>query len=161
MTIKSFRAFREYLSGVEAKSHERFVFYHFDPADRVAEVVIRLLLNEEKPSVELGKGRSILFHKAHVLNTQDHLHFQVKGAKIAAVNKDGTAHDQSHGFKLQKWAMEGAAKHYPDFKIPKDRIIEQLMAEPGNQVLNEGFVGGDINIPLAIQTLALVKAAGN
>ncbi len=143
-------------------SHVKCVFYHFDPEDSVADTVVRLLLNEEKPAVELSKGRSILFHKAHVPSTQDHLHFLVKGANIAAVNKDGTAHDRSHGIQLQRWAMDGAKKHYPDFKIPKTGIIESLIASPvapGTQRLNESFVQGEVLISKAVFLLALAEAA--
>jgi hypothetical protein len=111
------------------------VIYHFETADRVAEVIVRLLLNEAKPFVDLGKGRAILHHKAHIPNTQDHLHFRVKGTNIAAINKDGSAHDKSHGIELQKWATVGAKKHYPDFKIPKDGLIESIFADDASVLI--------------------------
>jgi hypothetical protein len=114
MKIKSFR---ELINAAEGM-HEQLVIYHVATDDRVAELVVRGLLLEAIPRVELGKGRSILFHKAHVPNTQDHLHFVVKGDKIAAVNKSGRAHDQSHGYQLQKWALDGAKKYDPDFIMP-------------------------------------------
>lgn len=124
---KPIKGFRDYIS--EAKESNFTVFYHFDASDRVAEVVVRLLLNEAKPYVNLGKGRAILHHKAHIPDTQDHLHFRVKGTNIAAINKDGSAHDKSHGVKLQKWATNGAKMHYPDFHIPDDRLIESIFSE--------------------------------
>lgn len=121
------KGFKEYLGEVEGTT--RTVFYHFETTDRVAEVVIRLLLNEAKPYVDLGKGRAILHHNAHIPNTQDHLHFRVKGTNIAAINKDGSAHDKSHGVTLQKWATDGAKRYYPDFHIPKDGLIESIFSD--------------------------------
>lgn len=117
----------------------KLVVYHFGKNDEVAETVIRLLLNEARPSVDLGRGRRILFHKAHVPQGQDHLHFVVRGHKVAALNKDGTAHDQSHGVQLQRWAIDGASEHYAEFKMPKNGIIEQLFRVPSGILLNEGF----------------------
>ncbi|QNL18856.1 hypothetical protein HXX25_05545 [Hyphobacterium sp. CCMP332] len=116
-----------------------FIFYHFDVGDRDAEILIRLLLREAKPYVDLGKGRAIMHHKAHIPNGQDHLHFRVKGSCIAAINKDGSAHDQSHGKTLQKWAMDGARAHYPDFVVPPDGLIEQLFMFTEDQVLHEAM----------------------
>ena len=126
---KPVKSFRAYLDDVTSSSRDVNVIYHFETADRVAEVIVRLLLNEAKPYIELGKGRAILHHKAHILNTQDHLHFRVKGTNIAAINKDGSAHDKSHGIKLQKWATDGARKHYPDFNIPTDGLIESIFSD--------------------------------
>ncbi len=143
---------------------EIFVLYHFNPDDRTAEKVIRLLLNEDKRRVDFGQGRTIIFHRATVPNTFDHLHFQVKGTNIAAINRDGTAHDRSHGIKLQRWALDGMANHYPGFKPPKDGIIESLMAaplSPGSQVLNENecFIEGATMIPRAVLILAVEAAS--
>ncbi|KQI72390.1 hypothetical protein AN191_09805 [Loktanella sp. 5RATIMAR09] len=134
------KTLKDYISEVEARKNderpETVVFYHFDETDRTAEVVIRLLLNEAKPRVDLGKGRAIIHHKAHIPNNQDHLHFEVKGTRFAAINKDGTAHDRSHGIKLQRWAVDGASKHYPDFRVPKDGLIEDW-CWPTSGILNE------------------------
>lgn len=147
-------SFKEYLNRQAAT----FAFYHFESDDAVAETVIRLLLNEEKPRVDLGKGRSILFHHAHVPGTQDHLHFLVKGAKIAAVNADGSAHDRSHGIQLQRWALDGAAKHYPDFRMPKDGLIEGLLVGSEPSLLLEGTHVGEVLVPAAERLLAIAKA---
>ena len=136
--------------------HERLVIYHFSPADEHAQAVIEQLLSEEKKYVDVGKGRALMFHKAHVPNTDDHLHFVVKGAKVAALNKDGTAHDQSHGFQMQKWAIDGIKKHYPGFTIPKEGLIEQIMGKPEAGILNEGFTAGEILMPKANLVLAMV-----
>jgi hypothetical protein len=138
-----------------------YAFYYFDTSDNVAETVIRLLLNEDKSRVDLGQNKSIIFHRAHTEVNQDHLHFLVKGDKIAAVNRDGTAHDSSHGVRLQKWALNGAAQHYPEFRMPKDGLIERLMVEAGAQMLNEEIGGANVLIPRAVITEAISHASGS
>ncbi len=144
------------------KLHQRMVIYHFEESDVVAQAIVRLLLNEEKPSVDLGKGRSILFHTAHVPTGEEHLHFRVKGKNIAAINKSGTAHDKSHGVKLQRWALDGMEQHYPDFKRPVDGVVECLMGKPtagGIQTLNEDFTPEEMLLSKAIRFLAEQAAA--
>lgn len=150
---RQLKGFKERLAEVEAQWSTRTVFYHFETSDRVAEVVIRLLLNEAKPYVDLGKGRAIMHHKAHVRNTQDHLHFRVKGTNIAAVNKDGSAHDKSHGVQLQKWAMDGARQHYPNFRIPDDGLIESIFSDD-TALLTEATVHGRILLSPKVQAIA-------
>ena len=135
------------------------VFYHFDTDDLVAEFVVQALLAEARPSVDLGKGRSIIFHRANVPGVQDHLHFRVRGANIAAVNKDGTAHDRSHGVQLQRWAIDGAKEHYPGIKVPKSGLIEAL-ADSGIQTLTESNASGVLISPAAMLT-AVTKATSD
>lgn len=87
----------------------------------------------------------------------------MKGAKIAAVNADGSAHDRSHGIQLQRWALDGAAKHYPDFRMPKDGLIEGLLAGSEPSLLLEGTHAEDILVSQAERLLAIaqaIKAAG-
>jgi hypothetical protein len=151
------KGFREYTDAVEGRKQDRYAIYHYATGDQVAELVLNELLNEAKKYVDLGKGRSIMFHKAHIPDGQDHLHFRVDGAKIAAVNKDGSAHDRSHGVQLQRWAIDGAKAHYPDFKLPKDGLIEQLHMPEDRTLLLEA-VEGRVLVSKAVRLLALVKA---
>jgi len=132
------KTFKEFLSRGK-KTAEKLVIYHFAQDDPVAELIVRALLNEQRPSVDLGKGRSIIFHRAHVPNTEDHLHFLVKGAKIVAINQSGSAHDRSHGVQLQRWALDGMRQYYPEFKPPPNGLIEALMSESLAQPLTEAF----------------------
>jgi hypothetical protein len=132
---------REIMKAIEeARNPPGLVIYHFDTGDALAELILTAMLNEAKSVVDLGKGRSIMFHKAHAAGGQDHLHFRVKGSNIAAVNADGTAHDRSHGIQLQRWALDGAKAHYPQIRMPKDGLIEQLIATD-RQLLNEEETG--------------------
>lgn len=155
--MPSMRELMDIAEGKKLPQHERLAIYHFATDDAVAALLIHTLLTEAVPSVDLGKGRSIMFHKAHVPNTQDHLHFLVKGDKFAAINKDGSAHDASHGIKLQRWAIDGAKQYYPDFKMPKGGLIEQVYGGEATQILIEAAGYGDTLSPAA-QLLALTEA---
>jgi len=163
--MSTIKGFREFLSDVEAeeqakvaRGHGRLAIYHVSTDDLVASTLLKALLMEALPRIDLGKGRSILFHKAHVPDTEDHLHFLVKGRKFAAINKSGTAHDQSHGVQLQRWAINGARQHYSDFKLPPDGLIEQLYSDDQAQLLVESAGGFTDGVSGAAQTFALTMA---
>lgn len=148
-----FKEVLEFL-GSRRSPTEKLVIYHFDQDDPIAEFIVRALLNEQRPSVDLGKGRSILCHKARVPNTEDHLHFVAKGAKIAAINKSGAAHDRSHGVKLQRWALDGMRQYYPDFTVPPKGLIEALMGKSSSHLLTEAFDPKKVLLPRADRLLA-------
>jgi hypothetical protein len=151
MTMKSFKRFlRDQSSG--------FVIYHYDTDDAEARKLIQEVLTEEKKSVELGRGKSIVHHKAHIPDGQDHLHFQVKGSNVYAVNKDGTAHDRSHGKQMQRWTLDGAALHYPGFKMPKDGLTEEILANGKAELLTESGHEPAVLISKAWLTKALSAA---
>jgi hypothetical protein len=134
------------------------VFYHFASDDHVAHVLVRGLLLEDK-TIDLGKGRSLMFHKAHnPPHGQDHIHYCVKGAKMYALNKDGTAHDRSHGVEMARWAVQGTEKHFPDFTIPPKGLIEALMPEPEKGLLLEGLAMNAVLVPPADLLKAEAKA---
>lgn len=155
--MKSFRTYINEIDAAQSIPHERLAIYHLATEDLVARAILGALLMEALPSVDLGKGRSIMFHKAHVPGTQDHLHFLVKGQKFAAINKDGSAHDRSHGVQLQRWAIDGAQQHYQGFSLPKDGLIEQLYSDDATQVLTEA-AGFAERISPALQLAALSEA---
>ena len=140
-------------------TREVLVIYHFAQNDLVAEQAVRKLLYEQRQPINLGQGRSILFHKAHIPDTEDHLHFLIKGAKIAAINQSGTAHDRSHGIQLQRWALDGMEKHFPQFKRPPDGLIETLMAGTSTRLLSESVGGKEILLSKALRLLAEIEAA--
>ena len=87
--------------------------------------------------MDLGQGKSIVHQKEHIPDGQDHLHFKVKSRSVYAVNKDGTAHDRSHGKKMQRWALDGAKTCYPDFKMPDNGLIEEVLANERAELLAE------------------------
>jgi hypothetical protein len=130
------KSFKEYLAETVADSAP-FAFYHFVSGDAVAATLLESLLNEGTKTHNLGKGRAIKYHTAHVPGGQDHVHFLVKGHKVTALNRDGSAHDQSHGHQLLRWQIDGLQKHYTSFVIPKDGLIEQLLGLRDSVLLSE------------------------
>lgn len=77
----------------------------------------------------LGGQYSAQFHKAHIPSTQDHLHLYVKQNQLAALNRDGTAHDRSHGVQLPNRLVAAIQAEFPDFVIPANGLIESAPQE--------------------------------
>ena len=150
MVMKTFKQF--------LNDRRKLVIYHFDADDAVARQLVFEVLTEAKKSVDLGQGKSIVHHKAHIPDGQDHLQFMVKGRKVYSVNKDGTAHDRSHGKKMQRWALDGAAAHYPGFKMPDDGLIEAILANEEAELLTESNDRPATLISKALLAKALAKA---
>lgn len=134
------KRFREYLADVKEEKQslrQSYAFYHFETGDVLARFILACMLNEERKHVNLGQGREIFFHTAHVQPGEKHLHFRQNGAKLYAINRDGTAHDASHGKQMARWAMDGMRDTYPDFTIPKDGLIEALLQGTAGTLLVE------------------------
>lgn len=157
------KTLKEYLAEVEGTSgrlNEVKIFYHFDSKDVIARFILASMLKEDRKYVDLGKGREIFFHTAHITAGQDHLHFYQKSSKLYALNRDGSAHDKSHGIKMARWAREGVKDHYPDFTLPKDGLIEAMMDEPGSSFLMESFGSSNpVLVPESTQLLAETRAS--
>ena len=82
-----------------------------------------------RKEIDLGQGRKVYFHKATHEFIQDHLHFVQHGAQLFAINKDGTAHDKSHGIKMANWTVDAIKKHHPAFKVPPGKLIERMLTD--------------------------------
>ena len=106
-----------------------YILHHFDSADADARDFVRRYLVEGGRTFDLGQGRAVMFHRGHVPNSQDHLHFLLKGQKLYALNRDGTAHDASHGRQMHRWAMDAVQTRYPEFKVPPRGLIESMLME--------------------------------
>lgn len=86
-----------------------------------------LLLESKLPGVPLGGPYSAVAHSGSTnTKTQDHLHIYKNRNKIFAINKDGTAHDASHGARIPSKVASAIKKCYPDVVLPADNIIECL-----------------------------------
>lgn len=112
-----------------------FIFHHHRANDSEAAEFLRMFLTEGK-TIRLAGGKAAVFHRAHTPSTQDHLHFYLKQNQLYAINKDGTAHDASHGLKLHNWAVDLVKSEYPNFKIPPTNVIESMFAA-GYQLIVE------------------------
>jgi len=84
-------------------------------------------LLQEARRQNIGKGYSISFDRntySFADTAKDHLHFLLNGQKIGAVNRDGTAHDKSHGVRIPNHMADYIRSKYPDFQIRPDNMIE-------------------------------------
>lgn len=59
---------------------------------------------------------------------QIHVHVYAKNNHIFAINKDGSAHDASHGFTIPNKAASALRRRFPDWKIPDNNLIESCNA---------------------------------
>ena len=157
--IKSFKEY--YAEQNRTDGHEVNVFYHFASDDVLARIILVSVLNEDRKHLDLGKGREIFFHTAHVQPGQDHLHFKLNGAKLYAINRDGSAHDASHGKQMARWAQEGMRDSYLGFTVPKDGLIEALVEVPSGKLLleNDGSAMGAV-VSRALQLTAEAAILG-
>jgi hypothetical protein len=55
---------------------------------------------------------------------QEHLHIYCRNNQIFALNKDGTAHDKSHGVTIPNKVAKALKTIFPNFNIPDNNLIE-------------------------------------
>ena len=80
----------------------------------------------KKGSIPLGGKYSARLDPPHVPSGQKHLHLFAKGNQLAAVNKDGSAHDRSHGIRIPDRVAGAIKTRFPHFEIPKNNMIETV-----------------------------------
>lgn len=90
---------------------------------------LNLLSEAQHRGIPLGGPYSAVHHKAHIDPGYDHLHVFCKNNILFALNSNGTAHDQSHGIKIPNRVADGIRRHFPDFVIPPDNLIESAPLE--------------------------------
>ena len=74
-----------------------------------------------------GKGYSVRFDRMNygVYDpNKNHLHVYLKNNNLFAINRDGTAHDKSHGISIPRYVSDRIRSEYPDFIIPPNNFIE-------------------------------------
>lgn len=69
---------------------------------------------------------SARFERAHASYVQDHLHVFHRNNEIFAINKDGTAHDQSHQTHIPNKVASAIQKQYRQINLPDDGLIESV-----------------------------------
>ncbi|MDD5300062.1 MAG: hypothetical protein PHD65_06175 [Gallionella sp.] len=85
---------------------------------------VTIPLNEAKQKgISLGGQYSALRHTVPEPG-KEHIHVYAKGNDIFALNKDGTAHDQSHGVKIPNRVADAIRTHFPNFSLPPNNFIE-------------------------------------
>lgn len=63
-------------------------------------------------------------HAAHVEVGQPHIHVYNGPNEIFALNKDGTAHDRSHGVEIPNKVYKALQTRLPYWNLPPNRLIE-------------------------------------
>jgi hypothetical protein len=145
----------EIISGRPRRTRSVSVFHHFMRDDGIANWIVGEYLEESGHRYDLGKGRSVVFHRGHTPQNQDHLHFYLKKNHLYALNRDGTAHDASHGMMMHRWAMDTLTTNYPDFIIPKKGLIEHSFLTTDPYFLVEAFVFRRPLVPINILRAAI------
>jgi len=79
--------------------------------------------------VPIGGVYSADLHKARIPSGQDHLHIYARQNHLFAINKDGTAHDRSHGAHIPNRVADAIKQNFPDFVLPKDNLIESAPSD--------------------------------
>lgn len=65
----------------------------------------------------------------HSVVGQYHLHVFYRSNQLFAINKDGSAHDQSHGVRIPNKVAQAIKDKFVDFQIPRTNIIESAPDE--------------------------------
>lgn len=120
------KSFKEFLA--ERDTSKR-VWYSFESEQYVIHIWIDpeelQEINEAKyKGTPLGGSYSVQLHQAHSSVGQKHLHVYSKNNQLFSLNKDGSAHDQSHGVRIPNKVASAIQKQFPAFALPKDNIIE-------------------------------------
>lgn len=63
-------------------------------------------------------------HPSHITPNQQHLHIYFRNTKLFAINRDGTAHDASHGYRIPNKVAKALSQKFPKYQIAKDNVIE-------------------------------------
>ena len=114
--------FKEYLSNLE--NSKKYVRQTFAEDGKIFHFYTSADSLDEAKWVELGKGNSVRYDSGNTgTKTKGHLHFLHKGKDLITINRDGIAHDQSHGYKMSKRQTNIVSSKF-GFSVPDDNILE-------------------------------------
>lgn len=99
---------------------EEYVVHFYTAEERI----ITMITEARHRGQPLAGKYSVQKHPPHTQPGQHHLHLYAKNNHLFAINKDGTAHDQSHGVRIPNKVADELKKQFPDFSIPLDNMIE-------------------------------------
>ena len=98
----------------------------------------RLLLQEaQRRGIPLTASYSAQYHVDRTGRGQNHIHVYCKNNQLFALNRDGTAHDQSHGVRIPGKVARAIQQRFPDIQLPPDNIIEKASPQDELEVLLE------------------------
>ena len=89
----------------------------------------RLLTEARDRGINLTGPYSYLKHSPHIPQGQQHLHIYRKSNQLFSINRDGSAHDKNHGFRIPNKVVDALKTAFPDWIIPKDQMIESASGD--------------------------------
>ena len=87
------------------------------------------LVEAQHRGVPLKGPYSARKERPHTPAGKTHLQIYNKKTQIFAINRDGTAHDKSHGFRIPNKVATAIRRHFPDFELPDGNLIESTPTE--------------------------------
>ena len=107
----------------------QYIVYLLDPGQHIIhfyyESKDRMVLSEAiHRGIPLKGPYAVHKHHAHVPSGQEHLHIYCKNNQLFAINRDGTAHDQSHDVRIPAKVADALRQRFPGFIIPSSNLIE-------------------------------------
>lgn len=96
----------------------------------------RIFKEAKHRGTPLGGTYSMRQDSPHSTKGQNHIHVYCKNNQLFAINKDGSAHDQSHGVRIPNKVARKLRVQLPDYKIPGNNIIESAPPEIAELLFN-------------------------
>ncbi len=96
-----------------------------------------LMLEAQHKGIPLTAAYSAQYHTDRTNRGQNHIHVYCKNNQLFALNRDGTAHDKSHGVRIPNKVAKAIQTHFPDVQLPPKNIIECASLEDEVEVLLE------------------------
>lgn len=84
----------------------------------------QLVSEARRKGIHLTGPYSFIKHPPHNPTGDYHLHIYYKQNELFSINKGGTGHDSSGGFRIPNRIADELRWIFPKWKIPKDNIIE-------------------------------------
>jgi hypothetical protein len=121
----------ESLLDEEFQEKHFIVHFHFDPDGADGQ-----LLEARFHGLPLVDTYSAQKHAAHASPGYEHLHVYSKQNHLFAMNRDGSAHDDSHGYRIPNRVAQAIRTRFPDFIIPSNNLIESFEAAQVNAIVD-------------------------
>jgi hypothetical protein len=96
-----------------------------------------LLTEAQHKGIPIGGKYSLQKHSPHIPDSDYHLHVYARKNQILAINKDGTAHDGSHGVIIPNVVANAIRSMFPDWQLPPNNVIEVCTPMHGKTFLLE------------------------
>ena len=86
----------------------------------------KLIISEARTKgINLTGPYSYIKHPPHNPTGENHLHIYCKMNQIFAINKGGTGHDGSSGYRIPNRVADELRRIFPKWNIPNNNIIER------------------------------------